>query len=373
MTKRSLTFIPLLCLALAAACDDDGVLEPSSITITVTPTAAALFTVPPDDTVQLTIQAYDQDGRPIPDPEVLFSSSATGIARVSSSGLVSAVAPGTAEITATLIRSRVARTSTTIPVTVGWAAVEGEYDLTATVETFDPAWGDLTGYRYTAVLSFMHDRWHPTGIGGTFSDLRISGPEGDEVVVPSGEITSHFDSERRPIVELGSNFTIILSGELVAPVIKGTFGVGGHIAGSVRAERRRPPHPDDGVYDLAVTIVGDDGWHDPLPHYRVTGILTLQHDPRYEPGIVGAASDVRLIEPNGELDDRVFSGFVTSFMGDGGTPVIEVEAGELYIQLVPQTELWAQRMEGNSWVGLTTEGTWRLGIGPFTAERRPDG
>lgn len=375
MSRQSLTFIPLVCLALSAACDDDGVLEPPTATVTITPATAALFPLAPYDTVQLSIQAYDQDGQPIPDPEVHFLSSVPEIAQVSGSGLVSAVAPGTAAITATLMRSAVAWTSTTIPVTVGWTAVEGDYDLTATVETFDPTWGDLTGYRYTAVLSFMQDRRYATGIGGTFSDLRITGPEGGDDPGESGEITSYFDRDGRPVVELGNYFTITFFGELVAPLLKGTFGAGSDIGGSVRAQRQRSSHPDDGVYDLTVTIVGEDGWDPPLPHYRVTGTLTLQHDPRYEPGIVGMLSDARVMNPDGELDDRVFNGFITSYsMGDDArTPVIEVEAGELYLQLIPASGLWAQQIEGSSWVGLTTDETWGMGIGPFTAVRRPDG
>ena len=48
------------------------------------------------------------------------------------------------------------------------------YDLAETITIFDPVWGDITGHRYTAVLTLAE------GVG-TFSDLRFLDAEGKPV------------------------------------------------------------------------------------------------------------------------------------------------------------------------------------------------
>lgn len=233
MKKRSLPLLAWMCTAMVAACGD-ALLEPSLAEVALQPAEAALFAVPPDDTVQLTIVAYDQWGRPLADPDpgaATYSSSAPSIAEVSSSGLVRAVAPGTAEITATLTRGD--RTTTgSMTVMVGWTDVSGVYDLSATEN-------DLTGRGFTGVLTFLHDRGYVPGIGGAFRDLRVTGPDGTEdIAVPHGAISSSFDSEGRLVVGLGHNFSLQPGRDMLAPLIEGTFAAEGFVSGWFTASRR---------------------------------------------------------------------------------------------------------------------------------------
>lgn len=71
---------------------------PSPTTIVVTPAQVLLEE---GLTAQLTAQVLDEIGRPMPSSLIVFSSSDTAIARVSSSGLVTALRPGKATISAT--------------------------------------------------------------------------------------------------------------------------------------------------------------------------------------------------------------------------------------------------------------------------------
>lgn len=54
----------------------------------------------PGQSAQLTVTALDTDGEPVPDAEVLWSSSAPGVASVSQGGRVTAVGGGAASIRA---------------------------------------------------------------------------------------------------------------------------------------------------------------------------------------------------------------------------------------------------------------------------------
>lgn len=130
-------------------------------------------------------------------------------------------------------------------VTVSWPAsgsvIDGAYDLTATITGFDPAWGDLTGYLYTAVLTFEHDPRAAGGIGGTFSEFRLTGPGGEEDWVRSGALTGYFDFFGRLTIVLVSDhfhFQLTPAGDLLGPAIQGSFFTGGHIGGPFTAVRR---------------------------------------------------------------------------------------------------------------------------------------
>src|SRR4029078_12686726 len=106
MTTRSPWAVLVVCLAVGVACGSDGGVEatppgsepaPLFTTLAVLPTAADLFAVAPGNTVQLTIGAYDQTGAPIPNAAAAsYSTSAPAIVGVSTGGVVTAVAPGTA-------------------------------------------------------------------------------------------------------------------------------------------------------------------------------------------------------------------------------------------------------------------------------------
>lgn len=126
---------------------------------------------------------------------------------------------------------------------VEYANINGVYNLTASIKSFDPAWGDLTGYRYTAVLTLADG-------AGTYSDFRVLDSNGELLYPPgSGSVTRGVDAtgKGRLILEIGSNFTVIIGSiakpegnGMGSPRVEGTFGAGGHISGEFVATRRTP-------------------------------------------------------------------------------------------------------------------------------------
>ncbi len=75
-----------------------GLAVPAVATVTVTPPSS---TIAPDATVQLQAVIQDADGATLADREITWSSSENAVATVSSAGLVTGVAGGSATITAT--------------------------------------------------------------------------------------------------------------------------------------------------------------------------------------------------------------------------------------------------------------------------------
>jgi hypothetical protein len=238
MANRLLKLILLVFAALVVGCGT----EPRVLTsVLVRPTVHTLSTVAPGNTLQLNISAFDDAGSPIPRiDKATYSSSAPAIAAVSGSGVVTAAAPGIAKITAALTLGGVTRTDS---MTV-WVHTPGVYDLTALVTTFDAAWGNLDGYRYTAVLA-LRQAAGSAALGGTYADLRNIGPGGDSFAVnDTGSVTAFFDPRGQLIIELVGNrqrvgLTLIVA-KLASGFIEGTFGCCGHIAGTFKATHRQP-------------------------------------------------------------------------------------------------------------------------------------
>jgi hypothetical protein len=249
MPQRFPTPLLLVCAAFGVACGGaNGSFEPAQsvfTTLDVTPADYALASVAPGNTLQLTVRAYNQARQSMDGTEVAaYSSSAPEIAGVSSSGFVSAGTPGTAEITAALTLGGVTRTAS-MRVTVQArdnSDIAGVYDLTAPIAAFDPVWGDLKGYRYTAVLTLQKESG-PPWFGGTYADLRLIGPAGDSsAVADSGPLNGSIDPRGRVVLVLddggfGIGLTLIL-GTAASGAIDGTFGCCGHIGGAFTAERR---------------------------------------------------------------------------------------------------------------------------------------
>ena len=254
MAKRFLTPILVACVAVTVACSgsERGVessLEPERppvlTRLEVTPSVADLSTFRPGDTITLTIVASDQRGaRMLGGDAATFSSSAPAIARVSSSGIVTAAAPGTAVITATLTIGGITRAASMTATVHGPSEdpeIAGVYDLTGPITSFDPAWGDLTGHRYTAVLTLQ--QYDGRKFGGTYADLQVVGP-GTE---PSdweftGFVKGSIGLDGRVVMELiGGNHTWTSwygRGTLASARIEGTFGCCGHISGTFTVARR---------------------------------------------------------------------------------------------------------------------------------------
>ena len=116
------------------ACDDGTdphVPEPT--TITVSPATAELVAL--DATVQLSAEVKDQDGQLMAGATVTWASSATAVATVSASGLVTAVANGTATIAATSEEASGSATVTVAQVVSSVTAVPAEASFAALGDT----------------------------------------------------------------------------------------------------------------------------------------------------------------------------------------------------------------------------------------------
>jgi hypothetical protein len=217
-------------------------------TLEVTPGSIVLL---PDSTSQLTIRALDQFGEPMlaaVDANGLsdwagktsYRSEDLEIVEVSSSGLVKGIGPGKARITAWLtIDGKTREVSTTVAVSGPSGFPAGVYDLTAPITSFDSAWGDFTGYRYTAVINFT------SGGAGTVQELLLIDSTGNVFgSIGSGVVNSYNDFAGRIVDDLTtSNFHFSLIAPVQDPldprVVTGTWGCCGHISGTFTARRRQ--------------------------------------------------------------------------------------------------------------------------------------
>jgi hypothetical protein len=177
-----------------------------------------------------------------------YWSSAPWIAGVSGSGVVTAVAPGTAVITAAFTLGRITRTAS-MTATVRFhdegpgesSEFAGVYDLTALITSSDPAWGIEDGTRQTAVITIQHYRGTPR-FAGAFAEFRAIGPSGESSSGNPGFVIGSIDVDGYVVIELffeGSHTSYWYGeGRLASGQIVGNFGAGGHITGTFTAKRR---------------------------------------------------------------------------------------------------------------------------------------
>jgi hypothetical protein len=233
-----------------ATVTDRGVTRSASMTVVVSTPAVASVSVHPTEAVllaepgqalQLTVEAYDEVGARIQSAPT-YASSAAEVATVSSTGLIEAVGPGTATITAAVTASGVTRSDSMTVSVIGLPIINSVYDLTTSITSFDPAWGyDFSDAKYTAILRFERDT-SIAGFVGTFSDLRITGG-GVEPHTPMSGFMTRTVSLGRPVIELTStsnsfHLTLLPSGDMQGSVMHGQFGCCGHISGTFTAVRR---------------------------------------------------------------------------------------------------------------------------------------
>jgi hypothetical protein len=116
----------------------------------------------------------------------------------------------------------------------GIAHISGLYDLTAPITSFDPAWGDLTGCRYRAVLTLQQT--NRSAFNGTYADLQIICPYESSDWTFTGFVTGSIDVDGQVFVQLtGGNHTWTSwygTGKLASGGIAGDFGCCGHISGT---------------------------------------------------------------------------------------------------------------------------------------------
>jgi plastocyanin len=118
-----------------------GPSDPVLTTLEVTPATATLFSVAPGNTAALTVVAKDQDGGAMAGAgSPTFSSSNAAIATVSDGGTVTAVAAGTAQITASLTAGGVTKTGIS---TVTAQVAPPSAAVTAPAIAFQPATVDV--------------------------------------------------------------------------------------------------------------------------------------------------------------------------------------------------------------------------------------
>lgn len=134
---------PLLIVAgTGVGCGGSGT-EPSVLTaLEVTPADTALFTVAPGNAFTPSVVARDQHGKAMVGVgSVTYSSDDNAIADVSNSGTITAVASGTARITASLTAGGVTKTGTT---TVRAFVAPANAGVVAPAAVFQPAIVDVS-------------------------------------------------------------------------------------------------------------------------------------------------------------------------------------------------------------------------------------
>ncbi|MCC6928999.1 MAG: DNA/RNA non-specific endonuclease [Gemmatimonadaceae bacterium] len=155
------------------SCNDNGTAPPpATVTaVTISPNGASLAVAA---TQQFTATATDSSGATVPTATFTWSSSATSVATVSASGLVTAVAPGTAQVIATEASGMADTVAVTVqgappPTSVRFSEIHYDNagtDVGEAIEVEGPAGTDLTGW--SVVL------YNGNG-GGVYNTASLSG------------------------------------------------------------------------------------------------------------------------------------------------------------------------------------------------------
>lgn len=114
------------------------------------------------------------------------------------------------------------------------------YDFSGTVDSFDPVWGDSTGYRFSGVLTLEDG-------AGELSELQFFDAVGDLTSRPSGgPITPRFVLGETMLTVVGKLPTFVIvsidgppAGQTASPRFTGRYWQG-HLSGPSVAVRRRP-------------------------------------------------------------------------------------------------------------------------------------
>jgi len=145
MSAHSSRTAILLLLAAGSGCGGSDTIDPPPesvlTTVEVTPPTATLFTLQPENRVRLGVTAKDQDGNVMHDlPAPTFSGDDEAIGTVDAEGVVTAVAPGTVRITASVTDGENSKSdSAEITVTVASPAT----DVVAPQFEFQPQVADV--------------------------------------------------------------------------------------------------------------------------------------------------------------------------------------------------------------------------------------
>ena len=120
---------------------------------------------------------------------------------------------------------------------------EGVYYVSAPIDSFDPVWGDWTGYSYATVLNLHHDAANASILSGTFADFQLRDASGQpETWRTAGTITGSVGKSGRITLELVSfdkMFSWSATGDLAGDRIVGSWGRA-HFYGHFVADRNAP-------------------------------------------------------------------------------------------------------------------------------------
>ena len=207
--------------------------------------------IAPGESVQLTANAIKSDGSAENvSNQAEWTTSDTSVLQVSARGLATGKNRGVTTVYARFAGRNHASAGIFVRPNEGtipqkFAALAGVYDLTMRVESFDPAWGDLTGHRYSGVLTLVDG-------AGSFSEMRLFNAAGENVSGPFGGFVIRGPAwvdpvADRTVLHLGTNIDIVVEsmgepeqGQTASPRFAGRFGAAFHISGSFVATRRTP-------------------------------------------------------------------------------------------------------------------------------------
>lgn len=120
------------------------------------------------------------------------------------------------------------------------AGLTGVYDFSCAVDSFDPVWGDLTGYRYSGVLTLEDG-------AGELSELRFFDAAGEPASgSQGGPVTPRVVLGQTMLMVDGKLPTFVINtidgpppGQTASPLFAGRFWIG-HPTCPFVAVRRRP-------------------------------------------------------------------------------------------------------------------------------------
>lgn len=249
-----------LCLVVAAACDGNHPVAPTArveslpptgpvyTSLEMRPASVELYSTSPGNSVLPIVLALDSLGKPIAEATTVYATSAPEVAQVSDRGVVSAISPGSAIITASVTVAGLTRTaSMTVAVRdrvalPAQSPLAGVYDLTSLVVHYDPAWGSIErGSVLTAVLAIEHSDGALKFVG-RFSNFCYADAQSKECSWESGTVRGKFLAPDHVTVDLtfdGSESAMWSGrGTFDKNTLSGTYWTSGSIDGTFVAVRR---------------------------------------------------------------------------------------------------------------------------------------
>lgn len=155
-------------LVIGAACTT----EPVVTTVSVSPSAVSLDAI--GDTAQLSATLTDQNGQPVVDQSPTWSTDDAQVAKVSSSGVVTAVANGTTDVTASAASASDKATVTVLQVVDEVAAVRGDSQMGEVGTTLDSSLVVLVSDRLDQPVAGESVSFAVTAGGGSVGSAQVS-------------------------------------------------------------------------------------------------------------------------------------------------------------------------------------------------------